>query len=243
MLREAPLYLWEELDSSDMQVSRDAFADLAAHYQPLVEGISRKLSNRLPPHLDYEELLSMAQLGLLKAFQRYDPSQGQFSKYASAVIWGSIIDGLRASDFAPRGLRKNQRLVEAAIADLKNEGKTSPNIEQIADKMGVTSDEVLTIQKKLARAEITPTDPSLMPTSSRASQEVDHWTSEMCREFVVWLSKYDRVTQEVVLLRYWKGLSFKQISDELEVPFEQVKGSHHQVLSEVLPFMVDLAKD
>lgn len=99
--REAPEHLWKKLASADEEVSFVAFEELVLHYQYLVEAIARKLEHRLPSYLEDDELLSLGQIGLLKALGKYDSEQGAFSKYASAVIWGAIIDGLRANDFAP----------------------------------------------------------------------------------------------------------------------------------------------
>ena len=241
--REAPEHLWRKLASADEEVSFVAFEELVLHYQYLVEAIARKLEHRLPSYLEDDELLSLGQIGLLKALGKYDPEQGAFSKYASAVIWGAIIDGLRANDFAPRGLRKQQRDLDTAVRELKENGVTDPTLDEIAQQASLEVGAVIDIKKRLVRSEVTPTDPTLLPAHKKSGSEDDLWSRETCREFVVWLKKWDSPTQEVVLLKYWKGLSLRAISELLDEPFEVVRDRHQSVLSEVLPFMVDLVRD
>ena len=77
--REAPEHLWKKLASADEEVSFVAFEELVLHYQYLVEAIARKLEHRLPSYLEDDELLSLGQIGLLKALGKYDPGQGACS--------------------------------------------------------------------------------------------------------------------------------------------------------------------
>lgn len=240
---EAPLNLWEELDDPSEEISFSAFEAIVVHYQYLVEGIARKLEHRLPSYLEDDELLSLGQIGLLKAISKYEPAQGPFSRYASAVVYGAIIDGLRASDFAPRGLRKQQRDLEQIEQSLRDDGITSPTAEEIAERAEIDVTEVRTIQQRVVRAEVAPADPSMLPSIRTGSAGENLWSQELCREFVVWLKKFDTTTQKVVALKYWKGMSMKSISDALNMPVEQVRARHQRVLSDILPFMQDMARD
>lgn len=240
---EASDDLWKKLKSSNEETALKASDAIVRHYQYLVESVARKLESRLPSYLEDDELVSLGQIGLLKAIDKYELERGPFSRYASAIIFGSIIDGLRALDFAPRGLRKKQRTMNQAIHDLRGEGITSPTVEDIAGKLGVSESEVRNIQHRVVRADVTPSDPTLLPTAGHRSTEEEMWTREMCREFVRWLKGYDDLTQKVVLMRYWKAMTMKQISEELQVPPDHIRISHQAILSDILPFMQDLARD
>lgn len=242
--KDAPLELWEQmLDDTDEARSYDAFEKITKHYQYLVEATARKLEQRLPDYLDDDELISLGQLGLLKAIGKYRPEQGLFSRYASTLIYGAIIDGLRQADFAPRGLRKQQRDLDQAVRELQGEGILSPTSEQIAFHLGLEDDEVKEIQHRIIRADVAPSDPSLLPNNRVASASDNLFSTELCREFVVWLKEFDIITQKVVALRYWKGLTMKATSEVLGVPVEQVRASNHAVLGQILPFMQDMARD
>lgn len=72
----------------------------------LVEGhvdVLRRCVNRfaakLPPHIDRDELVSAAQLGLVKAAQRFDPGrETSFESYAYTRMVGAMLDALRDQD-------------------------------------------------------------------------------------------------------------------------------------------------
>lgn len=231
---------WERLRSPDSEVEQDAFEVIVMHYQYLVEGTARKLQRKLPSYLEDDELISFGQVGLLKAVRRYKPDHGPFSRYASTVVYGAIIDGLRAADFAPRGLRRKQREYEAALQELGNEGVSSPTTSQVAAHMGVPEEEVINLQQKILRAEVSPEDPTLMGAVQGNESMLSR---EMCREFVAWLKTLDDLTQKVIALRYWKGCSSKQIAEALEIHTDQVRIRHGEVLSGILPVMKDIALD
>lgn len=241
---EASDELWHDIASPDKGISEAAFEEVVMHYQYLVEAIARKLQSGLPTYIEDPELLSMGQVGLLKAMHRYDVERGDFSKYASTVIWGAIIDGLRALDFAPSGLRKQQRELEAAIELLRDEQGEDPEIVDIAIAMNMPEEDVRDLQHRILRADVSPTDPVIMPPAkAQETSGSEMWSREICREFVTWLQKWDRETQEVVILKYWKNLSLKAIGHELDLPVTYVRERHHAVLAELLPFMTTLADD
>lgn len=231
--------VWDAYLAED-EFSYDAYEAIVIHYQYLVEGCARKLESRLPTYLEDSELVSFGQLGLLKAISRYDPDTGPFSRYASSVIYGAVIDGLRAADFAPRGLRKQQRDLDEAIRELQADGNTSPTNADIANALQVEESDVRNLQIRILKADVTPQDPADLkayrPGTSLGG-------SELCREFVVWLREQELLTQKVIALRYWSGLHLKTISDILKIPVEQVRSRHQEVLAKILPFMQELAID
>lgn len=232
-------YLWAEGED----VRYQAFEDIVHHYQYLVEAIARKLQHRLPSFLEDSELISSGQLGLLRAIKRYDPEAGPFSRYASTVIYGAIIDGLRSEDFAPSSLRRQQRDMEAAIKSLRDTGVVDPTPEEIASVLDIDPEEVRTIQYKVLKAEVVPSDPTLMPARSESALVADMGEREMCREFVKWLKRFDMDTQRIVVLKYWKSVPLKDVAVILNLPLPTVRAKHAAVLDELHPFMVNLASD
>lgn len=235
--RDAPDEMWDRFFDQDVAVAEQALEDLVIHYQYLVEAISRKLEYNLPSYIADEDLIALGQLGLMRALHKYNPEVGRFSKYASTVIWGAIIDGLRADDFAPRGLRKRQREVDKAIKELHHLGNFFPSDEDVADHLDIPLDEVRDINHRVTRSNISPTDPVYMPDGQVAD---DYETPEMCSKFVDWLRDFPRETQEVIAYKYWYGLTHSDISRTMQIPAERVKDCHRSVIVELLPFMREL---
>ncbi|MGB3913998.1 MAG: sigma factor [Dethiobacteria bacterium] len=63
--------------------------ELVIAYLPMIKKIAGKLSIALPPAIDQGDLVGSGIIGLLEAYERYDPSRKvPFSAYASARIRG-----------------------------------------------------------------------------------------------------------------------------------------------------------
>ncbi len=84
-------------------------------YMGLVRAVVQRLAASLPAHVPREDLESYGVMGLLEAFQRYDPSQGvRFETFAWHRIRGAILDHLRSLDLAARSDRQTARRIERA---------------------------------------------------------------------------------------------------------------------------------
>ena len=83
---------------------------------PVVRFLARRIHERLPQHVDLEDLVSAGVVGLMDAFTKFDPAKKvQFRSYAQFRIRGAILDSLRTLDWSPRELRRKGRAVEEAI--------------------------------------------------------------------------------------------------------------------------------
>ncbi|WP_251106718.1 FliA/WhiG family RNA polymerase sigma factor [Alloacidobacterium dinghuense] len=103
---------------------------------PIVRYIARRIHERLPQHVEMEELVSAGVLGLMDAFQKFDPEKKvQFRSYAQFRIRGAILDSLRTLDWSPRDLRRKGRAVEQAIRTLTARLGRSPSEQEIAGEL------------------------------------------------------------------------------------------------------------
>ncbi len=80
---------------------------------PLVKRIALKIRERLPAHVDVDDLCANGVVGLVDAVAKFDASKKvKLETYARHRIRGAILDGLRAADPATREMRhKNKRAV------------------------------------------------------------------------------------------------------------------------------------
>src|ERR1700733_4696906 len=103
---------------------------------PTVRYIARRIHERLPQHVDLDDLISAGVVGLIDAFSKFDHSkQVQFKSYAQFRIRGAILDSLRTLDWSPRELRRKGRAVEEAIRSVTHKLGRVPTEPEIAREM------------------------------------------------------------------------------------------------------------
>lgn len=109
---------------------------------PIVRFLARRIHERLPQHVDIEDLVSAGVVGLMDAFAKFDPTKKvQFRSYAQFRIRGAILDSLRTLDWSPRELRRKGRAVEEAVRVLTARLGHAPGEGEIAAELGVSLEE------------------------------------------------------------------------------------------------------
>ena len=111
---------------------------LIATHAPLVKRLAFHLMARLPASVQVDDLVQNGMIGLLDAIQRFEDGMGaQFETYAVQRIRGAMLDGLRETDWVPRGVRREMRRVETAIHKLEHQLGHAPTEQQLADSLGM----------------------------------------------------------------------------------------------------------
>ena len=156
MVQDETQALWREYRNNKDQHVRDR---LILTYAPLVKYVAGRLGSGLPAHVDENDLVSYGLLGLIGAIERFDPDRDiKFETYAIARIKGSIIDELRAMDWVPRSVRSRARDIERAIGELERKLMRAPTDEEIAEKLGVTTDDLNDSLSEIGRSSIAALD-------------------------------------------------------------------------------------
>jgi len=115
---------------------------LLLEHLPIVRFLARRIHERLPQHVEIEELISAGVVGLMDAFTKFDPRKKvQFRSYAQFRIRGAILDSLRTLDWSPRDLRRKGRAVEKAIALLTGKFGRAPTEMEIASELQLSLDQ------------------------------------------------------------------------------------------------------
>lgn len=115
---------------------------LLMEHLPTVRYIARRIHERLPQHVDLDDLVSAGVVGLIDAFSKFDHSKKvQFKSYAQFRIRGAILDSLRTLDWSPRELRRKGRAVEEAIRAVTQRLRRAPSEQEIASEMKLTLSE------------------------------------------------------------------------------------------------------
>jgi len=122
---------------------------------PIVRFLARRIHERLPQHVDIEDLVSAGVVGLMDAFSKFDPEKKvQFRSYAQFRIRGAILDSLRTLDWSPRELRRKGRAVEEAIRVLTQRMGRAPGEAEVAAEMLLSLEEYQQLLGELKGLEI-----------------------------------------------------------------------------------------
>jgi len=112
---------------------------------PGVKFLANRLANRLPAHIDVEDLVQVGLVGLLQSADRFDPQRGvKFQTYANRRVEGAMLDYLRSLDWRPRSVRCKKRRLEKAVSVVEQRLGESATQEEVAAEIGVSTQELQT---------------------------------------------------------------------------------------------------
>ena len=132
----------DDTRGQDAAKSRD---ELILEHLPTVRFVARRVFERVPQHVEFEDLVSAGLVGLIDAAAKFDGSkQIQFKSYAQFRIRGAILDSLRMLDWSPRELRRKGRAMAEAIRVLSSRLGRTPGDSEIALEMEM---DLLTFQQ------------------------------------------------------------------------------------------------
>jgi len=235
--------LWREYRRNRDQGVRDR---LILTYAPLVKFVAGRLGSGLPAHVDEGDLVSYGLLGLIGAIERYEPDRDvKFETYAIARIKGAIIDELRAMDWVPRSVRSRAREIERAISELEAKLGRAPTDEEIAGKVGITTEELEESLSEIARSSIAALD-ELWTVSGSGGDQIalidtiedteapDPQSSlsqtEMKEAIADAIARLPEREKLVVTLYYYEELTLREIGEVLGVTESRVSQLHTKAI-------------
>jgi RNA polymerase sigma-B factor len=117
---------------------------LVERFLPLARQLARRYQRGGEP---LDDLVQVASLGLLKAIDRFEPHRATaFSSFAVPTILGELKRHFRDKGWAvrvPRDLQELAVRVERVGEELAREHGRAPTLEELAERMGVTVEQVL----------------------------------------------------------------------------------------------------
>lgn len=115
---------------------------LILDHVPLVRYLVGRIAAKLPLHLDQQDLMSSAMIGLINAADRFDPSRGVlFKTFAEQHVRGTILDELRSYDVLSRSMRDKYKRLEKELHRLENVLGRNPTSEEVAAALTISVDE------------------------------------------------------------------------------------------------------
>ncbi|NUK29998.1 sigma-70 family RNA polymerase sigma factor [Parageobacillus sp. VR-IP] len=120
---------------------------LLLHFEPLIIAAAKKMSRNRPDL--YEDLFQVGRLSFLRLLEHYDPNQETNLKpYVMKSLIGYMKNYLRDKAWyiqVPRKVKEKGARVQQAIDELTMKLERSPNVEEIAQYLGLSVEETIEI--------------------------------------------------------------------------------------------------
>lgn len=233
--------LWQQYKNHNDLKARE---EIIEQYISLVQYMAGRIAIHLPDNVEFNDLLSYGIFGLMDAIDKFDLSRDiKFETYASLRIRGSIIDGLRSTDWIPRSIRNKAKEVDEIVSKLVNVLGRTPTDNEIARAMNLSlaayyeiMDQIRSISLLSLDDTITTeqdSDPIRMldtiddPQTKIDQDLIDHETKQELASAVDQLEPRERT---VVSLYYHEGLTLKEIGQVLSVSESRVSQIHSKAI-------------
>jgi RNA polymerase sigma factor FliA len=228
---------------------------LLIEHLPTVRFIARRIHERLPQHVELDDLISAGVVGLIDAFSKFDHSkQVQFKSYAQFRIRGAILDSLRTLDWSPRELRRKGRAVEEAIRTATHKLGRIPAEQEIALEMELGLTEYQQLLGELKGLEIGSlhaerTEDSgdeelaYIPGSPDEDPLFRCLQGEMKQRLIDAIEELPEKERIVLTLYYYEELTMKEIALTLGVVESRVSQIHSSAVVRLRSSLAGLRPD
>lgn len=217
----------------------------------LVKWVVNRIVDRLPKHIDPEDLMHSGILGLMDAVHRFswgrERENEEFKAYAECRIRGQVMDELRHMDILPRSAREKVNQYKKAVDALKKKLNREPSEVEVSNFMQV---DLETTQRLRAEANggrqislddynsnVDAMESILRKTLEGANPHTPEGilhvkeVKNILAEEIEALSERER---QVISLYYLEEMTLKEIGSVLDITESRVSQIHAQSLSRLM---------
>ncbi len=218
--------------------------ELVIRYAYLVKYLAQKLVVRLPANIELDDLISVGVMGLIDAIDKYDPNrQNKFKTYAEFRIRGSMLDELRAQDWAPRSVREKSKRLERTHAQLMQKTGRQATEEEVRTELKmnrkeyhdllyeirtvslVNFEDIGTLKKADKKAVMDLVDKGIVPNPLAEASRNN--IKKVIENAIYALPEKQRL---VLSLYYYEELNLREIGGILNVTESRVSQLHTQAI-------------
>ncbi|SMO89108.1 RNA polymerase sigma factor SigB [Melghirimyces algeriensis] len=177
---------------------------LVKHFTPLVETLASKFSKG--PE-SFEDLTQVGMIGLLAALKRYDPTVGRsFESFAVPTIVGEIKRYIRDKTWSvhvPRRIKELGPRIKRAAEELTTKLQRSPRVDEIADFLELSAEEVLEAMEMGRSYNAISVDSPIEANSDGSQVTLLDLVGDLDRRF-------EQVDQQILLQKVFQVLSHRE---------------------------------
>ncbi len=216
---------------------------LVERYLPLVKYNAERIWARLPDGVELDDLISAGVFGLMDAIDAFDLNRGvKFETYCVPRIRGAMLDELRTMDWVPRLVRSKATKLEEARKTLEAALGRPPSIEELANKLGVTIDEMQEIVGEATAVSLVSLNKKWYETDSykdvreidiledKKSEDPTHrlQNRDLMRLVTRGLNRNERL---IIILYYYEDMTMKEIGSTLDLSESRVSQMHSSIVN------------
>ncbi|MDW7675585.1 MAG: FliA/WhiG family RNA polymerase sigma factor [Bacillota bacterium] len=233
--------LWQRYKFEDCAKAQE---EIITHYLPFVNQIVNRLRISLPSNITKEELISFGIYGLFDAMVKFDLSRGyKFETYAFPRIRGAILDGLRSMDYLPASLRQKEKKLVSEIGQLEQTLCRTATDQEIADKLGISCEELSGLLDMLNFTTIISLDQMMTNDGEETASIMESVSDDASKQpesifdkvevqnlLIESINKLPEKEKLVVALHYYEGMNLKEISKIMDLSESRISQLHTKAI-------------
>ena len=221
---------------------------LVLRYVGLVKSIALQVRGVYSGFAQVDDIINEGVLALVGSVDKFDPDKGiKFETFVSKRIRGAVIDLARRQDWVPRSVRRKAREIEQAGAELYAELGRYPTDEEIAGRLGVSSEQYQEDLANSSLCNILSLDAvfedrdqggvDVVDSASASRPEDSLLRQELLDTLAEGITSLRENEQLVVSLYYKKNLSMKEIAQVMEVSEPRISQIHSRAIQKLKLYM------
>ncbi|MFM1538812.1 SigB/SigF/SigG family RNA polymerase sigma factor [Helcococcus bovis] len=201
--------------------------DLISKNLYIAEILAKKYSNR---GIEFDDLYQIASLGLILALDRFNADRGfEFSSFATPTITGEIKRYFRDKGWVirvPRRIQELSKRINNAKNDLAQRLQKTPTIDEIANLLNVSSEEVIEAMDASQVYSPQSIDKNLDSSSEDREVSFADLLGEEDKNYQIVedmafikdaMENFDDLERKIVVYRYFDKMTQGEIADKLGV--------------------------
>lgn len=217
--------------------------DTRAEEELLLEnmGLVRRLATRFPDRgVEYEDLVQIGTVGMLKAIRSFDPQRGTaFSTYAVPLIVGEIRRHLR--DSGPMKVSRIYKRQGVSLMREKNrivaaEGR-EPGIAELAERCGVSVEEAVVsldaLSPIVSLSDYVYGEDTVTVEGVLSDEESERESERICDRVAIAqsINRMPPVWRQIVIFRYYRNMTQQQVAQALGLTQVKISREEKKILA------------
>ena len=204
--------------------------DLIREHQPMVARIAHRYARVAGPAIDLDDLMSVAVMALVEAYNLHDPSVGRpFRVYAEFRVRGAVLDELRRLDPMSQTMRRRIKAFRRTVEDLSVSLGKDPSDGQVAEALEVPVAEVRRLREGSSYRSV-PLDkanPEELVTTLGLRPEAMSWKISLLGA----IKGLSLRSQKLLSMYYFQDLSMQEIGKILGLTEARISQLHKGALA------------